>query len=290
MSGELAAIACAFCWALSTAIVRNLAAEMPALMLNGMRSLVGTLAYVLIIIASGNLSLYARLQPEQWFYIGINFAVSLALGDTANYAAIGRIGFSRALTIASIYPLLTALMAGPLLGESFTWRTWIGFVLCVAGVVLVSRSTVKSGDPAPTRAMQWGIGLSLIAALAWSIGTIALRRGSEGLNTSIVNSIRLGGVAVLAGVWAGGRGELGAVRRMGRRQWLPLLSSALVGSVIGATLYLMAVQRAGASKAAVLASLAPLFSVPMAVIAGESVNLKLVAGVVTTVAGVALVV
>ena len=80
------------------------------------------------------------------------------------------------------------------------------------------------------------------------------------------------------------------LRRYGRKQWVPLLASGLIGSVIGATLYLTAVQKAGASKAAVLASLAPLFSVPMALIAGEAVNLRLVLGIAVTVVGVALVV
>jgi drug/metabolite transporter (DMT)-like permease len=290
VSGELAAIGCAFCWALSTAIVRNVAVEMPSLLLNGLRSLVGTVTYLLIVVVTGRLALYGSLEPRQLLFIGLNLGVSIVLGDTAYYASMGRIGFSRALTLSSIYPLLTALLAGPLLGESFTWHTWVGFVFCVAGIVLVARSSVKAGDPAPSAAMQRGIALGLAAAVAWAFGTIALRTGSQGLDPFIVNSVRLGGVAVFAGSWARARGEATNLRRFTRRQWLPLLASGLIGSVVGATLYLVAVQHAGASKAAVLASLAPLFSVPMALIAGEAVNARLLLGIGVTVVGVALVV
>ncbi|MHB0878309.1 MAG: DMT family transporter [Anaerolineae bacterium] len=290
MSGEAAAIGCAFCWALSTAMVRNVAVDMPSMLLNGLRSLVGTATYVLIVLLTGRLALYAQLEPRQLLFIGVNLGVSIVLGDTAYYASMGRIGFSRALTLSSIYPLITALLAGPLLGESFTWHTWVGYVFCFAGIILVARSAVKPGDPAPTRAMQRGIAFGLLAAVAWAIGTIALRTGSTGLDPFVVNSIRLGGVAVLAGSWARARGEFRNLRRFSRRHWIPLFASGLIGSVAGATLYLVAVQNAGASKAAVLASLAPLFSVPMALIAGESVNAKLLLGIAVTVVGVALVV
>jgi drug/metabolite transporter, DME family len=271
-------------------ILRSLALRCPAMLLNSLRSLVATGGYIAVILLTGRVALYARIRPSDLVYLGINLGISIMLGDAAYYASMRLIGVSRALTVSSVYPLLTAIIAGPLLGEVFGWRTWAGFVLCVGGVLLVSRSGVRTGDPAPARRMQRGVFLGLASACAWAVGTVALRRGSLGLDPFVVNSIRLSGVAVFAGIWAGARHELGHVRRFGRRGWAELVASGLIGAVVGATLYLTAVQRAGASKAAVLAALAPLFSVPMAALAGEPVNRRLIAGIAVTVGGVALVV
>lgn len=290
MSGEVAAIGCAFFWALSAAIVRGVAVETPSMLVNALRSVASAGLYIIVIVTTGRLALYQELTPRDLLFLGMNLSVGIVLGDTAYYASMRAIGLSRALTISSTYPLLTAVLAGLFLGEVFGWRTWLGFVLCVTGIIVVARSGVRTGDAARGEQMRRGVAFALAAAGAWAVGTIALRIGSLGLDPVMVNSLRISGVAVVAGAWAGARGEWRHMRRFGRRQWLPLIVSGLTGSVIGATLYLLAVQRAGAPKAAVLASLAPLFSVPMSALVGETVSRRLIVGVVVAVAGVMLVV
>jgi len=56
------------------------------------------------------------------------------------------IGLSRALTIASIYPLLTVVLAGIFLGEVFGPETYVGFVLCVGGAASGARDRMR-GSP-----------------------------------------------------------------------------------------------------------------------------------------------
>ncbi|MGQ9552787.1 MAG: DMT family transporter [Anaerolineae bacterium] len=290
MTGEVAALGCAFCWALSSTLMRGLTDQMPSVLLNTLRSLVGTVLYALIILGTGKVSLYSCISIHDLAFVGINLAFGIVLGDTAYYSSMRLIGVSRALTISSMYPLLVALLAGVALGEQFSVRTWLGFMLCIAGVILVARSSLQRGNPRPLRQIGRGVGLAVAAAFLWSIGTVALRIGSRNIDAFVVNSIRLGGVTLIAGIWAGTRGEMQRTRVLGRRQWLPLVLAAIVGSVAGATLYVTSVQLAGASKAAVLASTAPLFSVPMSLLAGETVNARLIAGIVVAVTGVMLVV
>jgi drug/metabolite transporter (DMT)-like permease len=288
--GELAAIGSAFTWAISSAILRKVADEVPSLTLNALRSAAGTGMYALAIILTGRYVLFAGVSSRGWLFIVLNLCIGMVLGDTAYYSSMRLIGLSRALTISSVYPLLTALLAGAFLGELFTWKTWAGFVLCIGGVILVARSEVRRGDPAPTRRLLRGTMMAIAAACMWAVGTICLRVGSEGLDALVVNSVRLAGVSLFAGLWARARGELACVRRFSRAQVLPILLASLIGSFGGATLYVLGVQLAGASKAAVLASVAPLVGVPMSLLAGESVNAKLLAGVVAAVVGVMLVV
>lgn len=270
-------------------MLRGLTTEMPSLALNALRSLVGTLVYAVVVLATGRIANFGDFGADNLFFLGINLGIGILLGDTAYYSSMRLIGLSRALTIASTYPLLTAILAGLFLRERFGTATWVGFVLCVTGVVLVARSglapTGSGGHQLPAR----GLTLAIAAAVLWAVGTVALRRAAGGMDPFLVNFLRLGGVTLAAGTWAHARGELRGVRRLPLNRAALLVAGAVIGSVFGAILYITAVQTAGASKAAVLASIAPLFSVPMSMLAGERVNRKLIAGMVTAVAGIAIV-
>ncbi len=290
MSGEAAAVGCAFCWALSSSMVRGLTEHIPSLTLNSLRSLVATFFYVAIVLITGKYAGWRDFTLPKLAFLAVNLGVGIVLGDTAYYSSMRLVGLSRALTISSIYPLLTAILAGLVLGERFRALTWVGFLLCVGGVVIVARSSLQTGDVGSAARVRRGVLLAIAAAGLWAIGTVSLRAGSVGLDPFLVNGLRLGGVAAVAGTWAARRGELRAVRRLRPGQVALLIAGALVGSLLGAMLYLTAVQAAGASKAAVLASTAPLFSVPMSLLSGEAVNRRLLFGMVAAVVGVMMVV
>ena len=85
------------------------------------------------------------------------------------------------------------------------------------------------------------------------------------------------------------RGEFRAVRRLSWSRVAILVIGAITGSVVGSVFYLTGVQMAGASKASVLNSTAPLFSVPMSLLTGEKLNWKLLAGMAAAISGVVIV-
>jgi len=290
MSGGLAALGCAVCWALSGALVRDLTKRFSSLVLNATVAFVGVLLYVVVILATVRQPLYAEIAGRDMLFLALNCVFSLVLGDTFYYSSMRVLGLSRALTISATYPLITAVLAGLLLHERFTLSTWLGFGLCVSGVVVVARSGLRAGADGQIReGLSRGVAFALAAAACWALGTVSLRVGSLGLDTFIVNSIRLSGVAFIAGTWAYLRGDMRRIS-LGRSDAIRLFSSAVLGAGLGATLYLMAVQRAGASVAAVLSSTSPLFSVPMSALGGEKIDARLVSGIIAAVCGVMLVV
>lgn len=290
MNGEVSAIGSAFLWALSSAMLRGLTTEVPSLALNALRSVVGVLTYGVVILVDGRLGAFADLRPQNLLFLTINLGVGILLGDTIYYSSMRLVGVSRALTVSSIYPLLTTVLAGLFLGEMFGPETYVGFVLCVGGVILVARSGLGDKDSSTAIAGGRGVAFALMAAVCWSVGTVSLRQGSVDMDPYIVNFMRMGGVALAAGVWARARGEFRSIRRLSMGKVAMLVAGAIIGSVIGSVFYLSAVQTAGASKAAVLASTAPLFSVPMSLLTGERMNAKLLGGMAAAIAGVVIVV
>lgn len=289
MSGEAAALGCAFFWALSSALIRELTQVMPSLSLNAARSALGAVLNILAVLAFPRVIL---VQGAYWRNLGlllINLSIGIVIGDSLYYSSMRLIGVARALTISSVYPLLTAMFSSVLLGEYLEPKGWAGFILCIGGVILVTRSASPQGQPAASKQALRGAALAVGAALCWSIGTVALRLGSVGLTPFLVNSFRLTGVAIIASLLAAGRREMISLRALNGRSVLLLLGSAVTGSLAGASLYVRAVQLAGAGKAALLASTAPLFSVPFALAGGERVNAQLLTGMVVAICGMALV-
>ncbi len=289
MSGEVSAIVSAFFWALSSAMLRSLTSDVPSLALNALRSLVGMVAYGAVILGTGRLAAFGDLTAKRLLFLTVNLGVGILLGDTIYYSSMRLIGLSRALTIASIYPLLTVVLAGIFLGEVFGPETYVGFVLCVGGVILVARSGLggKGSDARVSKGK--GVAFALTAAACWAVGAVALRQGSEAMDPYVVNFLRVGGVTMAAGLWARGRGEFRAVRRLSWSRVAILVIGAITGSVVGSVFYLTGVQMAGASKASVLNSTAPLFSVPMSLLTGEKLNWKLLAGMAAAISGVVIV-
>ena len=93
-------------------------------------------------------------------YLGGVFA-ALSFGVEAGVAAL----------VAGLQPVLTAALAGPLLGEIITRRQWAGLALGLAGVALVVRTKLGLGLGTPV-----GMGFSLFAMGSITIGTLWQKR------------------------------------------------------------------------------------------------------------------
>ncbi len=93
-------------------------------------------------------------------YLGGVFA-SIDKGVEAGVAAL----------IVSSQPLLTAVLAGPVLGERVTGRQWIGFLLGFCGVTLVVWQKLGQGIGTP-----FGMALSVFALLGITAGTLYQKR------------------------------------------------------------------------------------------------------------------
>ena len=86
---------------------------------------------------------------------------ALSVGVEAGVAAL----------VAGLQPVLTAALAGPLLGEIITRRQWAGLALGLAGVALVVRTKLGLGLGTPL-----GMGFSVFAMLSITAGTLWQKR------------------------------------------------------------------------------------------------------------------
>lgn len=128
---------------------------------------------------------------RQWLYslpIGICFFVC---GNGFVAIAETKIASGVAAVVCAMSPILAAAM-GPLFGERTTAREWVGLVMGIAGVVVLSRGAE----------VQDNLGAAMVlflAPTAWSIGTLLARRLDlpRGVMASAPQMI-LGGLVLLA--------------------------------------------------------------------------------------------
>jgi drug/metabolite transporter (DMT)-like permease len=101
--------------------------------------------------------------------------------------------------IVGLQPLLTALIAAPVLGERITPRHWLGLGVGILGVALVVWPRLTFGDHGITPATVAG---SVLATLSITIGSIYQKRHMTGLDLRSGNAIQFFGAAAVVGLAA----------------------------------------------------------------------------------------
>jgi len=94
--------------------------------------------------------------------------------------------------IAGLQPILTALAAGPFLGERVTGRQWTGFLLGIAGVAMVL------SDKVAFEFSNWsGVALAVMALVSITAGTIYQKRFCPHLDLRTGSIIQFSASALL---------------------------------------------------------------------------------------------
>lgn len=106
--------------------------------------------YLLVIALMASIALVLRApwprDARQWFHIGVSGLLVHALYLSGVFISIG-MGLSAGVAslIVGMQPLLTATLAGRLLGETVLSRQWAGLALGFVGVALVVSNKLGSG-------------------------------------------------------------------------------------------------------------------------------------------------
>ena len=181
--------------------------------------------------------------------------------------------------VTGLHPLLTAMLAFPLLHERLIARQWIGIAVGVAGVVLIVAPKVGHIDGVPL----WPLFVTLLATLSLTLGTIWQKRSQPQMDLRVNAAIQfMGAFLVTAPV---------ALTEAGRFDRSPELWGALAWAVLGLSvggisILLALLKRGAASKVAPLLYLSPPLAALIALaLFGEAISGIQVIGMVLAVAG-----
>ena len=291
MVGEICALACAFCWAATSVLTKSLAGRFEPLTLNFIRCLGAALfLWLLIPFYPGTQGLF-QIPGGTLLLLVFSALLGMSVGDTIYIRGLQLIEVTLAFPLAqAVTPLLTVSAAFLFLGEKFSSLFLFGTFLALSGIYLVAVSdrAAFSSLRAPLEKRGIGIGLILIASFFWTASIAFLKIALQQTDPLLANGIRLpvSALALTPLAFLEKTAPAGSSPPSWRLWVLGAFSGALAFGVGGA-LFLTAIQHAGAGKAMVLTSCAPLFGLPISLLfLKERVTLRIAAGTVLMVIGV----
>lgn len=250
----------------------------PPILFGGIRSVLGgALVGVLALARSGLPDL-----RHSWRIYAILTWWSVVVFFTLQTLAIEELPSGLAAVLIYLQPLLVAVVAWRVLGESMGTAKVVGLVLGFAGIVLVSAGAFD-GHISPG-----GVAYAVIGAVAWTIGTILFKRHHEHIDVlwAVAIPFFVGGIVLTI---------LGAATEGTEISWSPGFVAALAyASVIGTAmawglwLGLVAVGEAGRASAYIF--MVPVVAVLLGVLLlDETFRPSLAGGSILVVLGIFLV-
>ncbi len=285
--GILFGLGAAFIWSTTSLMVKANAGRVDTLSFNAFRVLVGALFFWILVPFFGGTALLAQLSAPTGLVILGSVLCGFCLGDSIYFWSMTKIGVSRSMPIAGVYPVFTWLLAVPILGEQVTPLDILGTGLVLVALVLLAREhpqdaaeasdllitppdgTIPSGVPKKTRYLA--VGAAIFAAFMWALSTTFLRLGIQFQEpVTMYDNVQQ---SVLISVL---RLSLGAMVLLpvtqllkGSKVWAPyqtrelprLIALGVYSSGLGGLFFVASVGLIGAARAALVNSAAPLIGV-----------------------------
>jgi drug/metabolite transporter (DMT)-like permease len=292
-SGELACLLAAGMWAVAVAIFRRPIQQFGAPAVNLVKSVIATLLLGLTVLATGQGGALTGAGAGPLGLIAASGLVGLTLGDTALFAAVGRIGPYRTMLLQTLAPVFTALFAVIWLGTIPTGREILGACVILAGVLMVI-TPARGSVPQPAVAgmsLKAGYLFGVLSALGQGVGIVLAKDGMETIPFVPATFFRLvvaaAGLMILTAASGRFRRVLQAVRdgrSLGR-----MAGASFLGTYLAMMCMMAGVWLAPPAVSATLLSTTPVFSLFIDANSNrERIAPRKILGTVIAILGVAL--
>ncbi|EBA16911.1 hypothetical protein RSK20926_08077 [Roseobacter sp. SK209-2-6] len=220
-----------------------------------------------------------RLTRGQWKATIIFGVCQNALYLGLNFVAMQWIEASLAAIIASTMPLLAALATWMIFGERIRPLGLLGLLAGLAGVVLIMGTRIGAGVD------LFGVFLCVIAVLALTIATLALRGATSGGNFMMVVGLQMliGSAILFAAAPLSEEIFVNPTLRLG----LAFAYTTIVPGLMATFIWVLLLNRIGAIRAATFHFLNPVFGVAVAsMLLGERLGMLDLIGVAIVTLGI----
>jgi drug/metabolite transporter (DMT)-like permease len=286
--GELFALASALTWALAVVLLRRSGETLPAFELNFFKNCFGLILLIPTILLIDGLVLPYYTSTEL-FLVLMSGLLGIAVADTWFLTALNMMGASRTGIVSSLFSPFVVLLSAVFLGERLIPWQWLGFVLVLAGAILVTWRTRRSNVDKPH--LRKGLAYAIGAVFMMAVGIVMVKEILE--NRSFVWTMGLRFVGGIAGmlVFLLVRGRwMSAIQNFRNPQpWGTITLASFLGAYFALILWLAGYKLIDASVASILNETNVVFIVFLAwLILGENINRRKLAGMALTVGGVVI--
>ena len=286
--GELFALAAAVSWAMAVVLFRQPGRLLPAFELNLFKNILGFVLLIPTLMLMEGLSLPDYSLPDVGIAL-LSGYLGIAVADTWYLRALNLMGASRTGIVASLLSPFVILLSVLFLGESLKGWQIPGLVLVMAGILLVTWQHKRSrvDQESIRNGALYGIG----AVFLMAVGIVMVKNILETRSFLWTVEIRLlGGLLGMVTVMLL-RKRVASVRANFSMPlpWRQITTASFLGAYLSMMLWLAGYKFIPASEASILNESAAAWIVLFAwMFLGESLGLRKVAGLVLTMAGVAI--
>lgn len=284
--GEVFALSSALAWALAVILFRRSGETMPAFELNLFKNCFGFTLMIPTVLLFHGLEIPTYSMAE----LGLVFAsglIGIALADTWYLKALNLMGASRTGIVSSLFSPFVILLSMAFLGERLVMWQWFGFLMVMAGVLLVTwRSNRAAVDADNVRS---GALYGVAAVLMMAAGIIIIKEILATRPFLWTVELRLVGGILGMLVYMLASGKWQSVKHNFRQPqpWGTVILASFLGSYLGTTLWLAGYSLIDASVASVLNQTNTVFIVVLAWwMLNEKISARKVAGITLTLGGV----
>lgn len=293
--GEIAATGAAIVWACATWIYGQFGHRFSAMQLNIVKGLVASVMMLLVMPLIPMPEF--ELSANHFWILAISGFIGIAIGDSAYFAALKRIGANKTLLLESLAPPLSGVLALMFLGAALTLQSWLGVVITTLAVTFVVFQPSNSVSDDSTNQTQWsGIGYGLVASVCQASGVVishyALVSGDIPPLLGALIRLTIGVFVVMMIIPFVERKPYSLIKRdlweMTKLDKLWLLSAIFVGTFLALWLQQIALKNANPAIAQTLIATSPVFILVIYALKGEKVSKQSLIGTLAAVGGISL--
>lgn len=261
---ELAALGTATCWAPTGLISADAVRALGPFHFNLIRQGLVTVLLALIVAATG-----VWVSPS-WATIailGISGVIGILIGDTLNFAAVGRIGPRRAGAVFALNAPMAALLGWVILGEALSLQAVAGICITAGGVAVAILGRPRA-DAHRLETVQGvlltGLLFGLGAALGQAAGSLIARPIMHGgMDPYLASLFRVGASGLAMGVLSVTAFAPPRPSMITKGALILTAATAILGLLIGMTLFLFALQGSQTGIIATLSATSPVIILPL---------------------------
>ena len=289
--GEIAALATAVCWSLSSIIFTAAGKRIGALQVNLYRL---PMAILLIAVTYTLIFDDFNIPLQSALWLAVSGVIGLAIGDTFLFQAFVMIGSRLSMLLLSLAPPMTAILAYFFLGEIISSIGIFGILITIAGVSWVVAERTPDSFGRNIHISWKGVFFAAMAAVSQAVGLIFAKKGLiPEMNPLLATLIRMSSAAVILWPFTLLMGKVKSPRSLFYNDNTALklvLAGAILGPFLGVSLSLISVKYTNTGVAATLMSIVPVLMIPLVlVLEKERPGLRAVLGAAIAVGGVALI-
>lgn len=242
-------------------------------------------------------SLYMRGLPlptdaslKEYTFLGISGFIGMFLGDLFMFESFVLLGARITTLIMTTVPVVTALTAWILLGETLSFQEGIAVLLTIGGIFLVMYYGNGRGEKKEKFPIK-GILCATGGVLGQSLGMVFSKIGLESYDPIAATQIRIIVATIAFIVLISMRGKWGEVKEgiKDKKALRWLVVGSFFGPFIGVTAMLIALKNASAGIVSTLSSTSPILVIPFCIlIFKERIKPIEILGAVISVGGASL--